>query len=111
MGDVKKTLCQIVYYVPESHLSITKQALFDTGAGKVGCYDSCAWQTRGKGQFRPLLGSDPTIGEQGHLETLDEYKVELVCEASILSVALDALKAAHPYEEPAYFVLASAPYH
>jgi hypothetical protein len=47
-------------------------------------------------------GSSPYLGEKDRLETVVEYKVELVCEDGIVREALRALKAAHPYEEPAY---------
>ncbi|MDO6443576.1 MULTISPECIES: YqfO family protein [unclassified Marinobacter] len=93
---------KICYFVPETHLEKTKQALFDVGAGCIGDYDSCAWQCRGQGQFRPLDGSDPFLGVQGELETVDEFKVELVCSNDLISQAVVALKKAHPYEEPAY---------
>ncbi|WP_372985714.1 NGG1p interacting factor NIF3 [Marinobacter sp.] len=93
---------KMCYFVPESHLEQTKQALFTAGAGRIGDYDSCAWQCRGQGQFRPLEGSDPYLGSQGEVEVVDEFKVELVCEDSLIHDALKALKQAHPYEEPAY---------
>ncbi|MET4027487.1 hypothetical protein ABIE59_003025 [Marinobacter sp. MBR-99] len=95
---------KLCYFVPESHLEQTKRALFDAGAGKIGDYDSCAWQCLGDGQFRPLAGSDPFLGSQGELERVREYKVELVCSDELIRFALDALKQAHPYEEPAYEV-------
>jgi len=95
---------QIVVYIPESHVEPVKAALFAAGAGKVGDYDSCAWQTLGLGQFRPLDGSAPFIGQTGEVETVDEYRVELVCEKAVLKVAVEAMIAAHPYEEPAYSV-------
>ena len=59
---------KLCYFVPASHIEQTKQALFDVGAGKIGDYDSCAWQCEGEGQFRPLAGSDPFLGSQGELE-------------------------------------------
>lgn len=95
---------KLCYFVPESHLEKTKNALFEVGAGRIGDYDSCAWQCRGQGQFRPLAGSDPFLGNQGELEIVEEYKVELVCEDAVISDTLEALKQAHPYEEPAYEV-------
>ena len=61
-----------------------------------------AWQTKGEGQFRPLAGADPHIGKQGQLETVSEYKVEMICADDCLKAAITALLAAHPYEEPAY---------
>lgn len=95
---------KLSYFVPESHLDQTKRALFEAGAGKIGDYDSCAWQCQGQGQFRPLAGSDPFLGSAGELEKVSEYKVELVCEDGLIHSALAALKEAHPYEEPAYEV-------
>jgi hypothetical protein len=93
---------KMCYFVPETHVEATKQAMFEAGAGRIGDYDSCAWQCLGKGQFRPLDGSDPFLGKKGEVEAVDEYKVELVCEDNLVRDALAALKRAHPYEEPAY---------
>lgn len=95
---------KICYFVPESHLEETKSALFGAGAGRIGDYDCCAWQSLGQGQFRPLAGSQPFIGQQGQVEKVSEYKVELVCEDSVIRQAIEAFKQAHPYEEPAYEV-------
>jgi hypothetical protein len=95
---------KMCYFVPETHVEQTKQALFEAGAGRIGDYDCCAWQCRGQGQFRPLEGSDPFLGKAGEIEVVDEYKVELVCADELIQDALAALKRAHPYEEPAYEV-------
>ena len=95
---------KLCVYVPASHLEQVKQALFDAGAGRIGDYDSCCWQVSGQGQFRPLAGADPFIGSQGRIETVEEYKVELVCEDALIAATVAALKQAHPYEEPAYQV-------
>ena len=93
---------KLCVYIPETHLEAVKQALFAAGAGRIGDYDSCCWQTLGQGQFRPLAGSQPFIGQQGAVETVPEYKVELVCEDALIAAAIAAMKLAHPYEEPAY---------
>ena len=98
-------LLKIEFYVPESHLESVKEALFAAGAGRVGDYDCCAWQTLGQGQYRPLAGSNPYQGEGGKLETVQEYKVELVCEEACKDKAIAALKAAHPYEEVAFSII------
>ena len=99
-----RAVYKFCFYVPESHLEAVKEAVFAAGAGRIGDYDSCAWQTRGQGQFRPLQGSAPFVGRQGRVETLVEYKVEMVCDADRVAAALAALKRAHPYEEPAFDV-------
>jgi len=95
---------KLCFYVPEEQLESVKQALFDAGAGRIGNYDSCCWQTLGTGQFRPLAGSDPHIGVMGTVEMLQEWKVEMVCEDALIRTAVAVLKQAHPYEEVAYDV-------
>ncbi len=95
---------QISVYVPETHNEQVKAALFDAGAGRIGQYDCCAWQTLGQGQFRPLKNSTPFIGAEGKVEQVAEYKLELVCQEKFIKQALQALIKAHPYEEPAYSV-------
>lgn len=96
---------QLIFYVPESHLEIVKSALFNAGAGRIGDYEHCAWQTLGSGQFRPLSSSTPFIGSIDQLESLEEYKVEMVCEAGAIKQVLQALLISHPYQTPAYSVL------
>lgn len=95
---------KLCYFVPASHVESTKAALFQAGAGKIGNYDACAWQCLGQGQFRPTFGSNPYLGQQGTVEVVSEYRVEMVCEDNLIREALAALKDAHPYEEPAYEV-------
>lgn len=96
---------KIGFYVPASHLEAVKSAMFAAGAGRIGDYDACAWQVEGQGQFRPLAGSQPFIGHQGVIETVAEYRVEMVCSDAQVRAAVAALRAAHPYEEPAYDVV------
>jgi len=95
---------KLVFYVPEDYLELTKEAVFSVGAGQIGGYEQCCWQVLGAGQFRPLKGSSPFVGEVGELKTVDEYRVELVCKGELIEAAVQALLKAHPYEEPAYDV-------
>lgn len=95
---------KLSFFVPESDLETVKQALFDAGAGRIGDYDRCCWQVLGEGQFRPLEGSDPHIGSHGKVETVAEWKVELVCADQLINQVVSALRSAHPYEEPAFDV-------
>ena len=95
---------KLCVYVPEEHCEEVKEALFEAGAGKIGDYDSCAWQKKGEGQFPPLKGSNPYIGQEGSVERVPEYKVEMVCADQYIEAAVRALKKAHPYEEPAFDV-------
>lgn len=96
---------KLCFYVPESHLEVVKSALFAAGAGQIGNYDSCCWQVLGQGQFRPLQGSAPFIGQQDSVEVVAEYRVEMLCAAAHIKAAAAALLNAHPYEEPAWDVV------
>ncbi|HAD08154.1 MAG TPA: NGG1p interacting factor NIF3 [Porticoccaceae bacterium] len=96
---------KLCFYVPESHLEAVKLALFDAGAGRQGDYDQCCWQNLGEGQFRPLAGSKPYLGQAHRLSRVPEYKVEMLCEEKIIEKVLAALRKSHPYEEPAYDVI------
>lgn len=96
---------KLSFYVPETHLEAVKAAVFATGAGRYKAYDNCCWQVPGVGQFRPLDNSQPFIGTLGQLEQVDEYKVEMICKANVITDAVQALLKAHPYEEPAYDIV------
>ncbi|WP_326500309.1 NGG1p interacting factor NIF3 [Methylomicrobium sp. Wu6] len=98
----ENSMYQLCFYVPESHLEAVKAALFAQGAGHYEAYDRCCWQVRGEGQFRPLAGSRPHVGESDRLERLAEYKVEMICRNEVIQAVVQTLLAVHPYEEPAY---------
>ena len=92
---------QISFYVPEDNLEAVKTAMFNAGAGKF----NCAWQTMGKGQFKPSHTANPSIGNKEQINYVDEYKVEMICVEDQLKQVISALKTSHPYEEVAYSVL------
>ena len=96
---------KIIFFVPESHAELVKQAVFDSGAGRQGHYEHCCWQTLGQGEFMPLPGSQPYIGQANHKQIVAEYRVELLCDGLYLKSAIDALRKAHPYEEPAIDII------
>lgn len=95
---------KLVFFVPESHKEAVKQAVFFQGAGRYEGYDSCSWETIGTGQFKPLSGSQPFIGQDDQLETVEEYRVEMICSDENIKAVLQALIDSHPYETPAYDV-------
>lgn len=94
----------ISFYVPEAQLEEVKKAMFSKGAGNIGGYQHCAWQSKGQGQFMPKKDSAPAVGEHHKLESLEEYKVEMVCPRGKIDSVIEALKESHPYETPAYAV-------
>jgi structural hemagglutinin/hemolysin toxin protein RtxA len=95
----------LFFLAPETHLDAIKDAIFAVGAGSIGNYKHCAWQTLGEGQFMPLPGSNAFIGEVNKLEKVLEYKVEIICSKEQIKDAVAALKNTHPYEQPSYQVL------
>lgn len=95
---------KLAFFVPQSHVEQVKQALFAAGAGRIGAYDSCSWQVLGHGQFRPLDGSRPFIGQAGEIEYVEEWKVELVVADELIKQVVAALRRSHPYEIPAFEV-------
>lgn len=95
---------KLAFFVPSSHVEVVKAAVFAAGGGRIGAYDHCAWQTLGQGQFRPLDGSQPFLGQTGQVEVVEEWKVELVVADDLIAQVVAALKQSHPYETPAYEV-------
>lgn len=95
---------KVVFFAPESCKERVKQAMFAAGAGKIGHYDQCCFELKGQGQFRPLDGSNPALGERGKLEFVEEYRVEMICQEGQLSKVIAAMIEAHDYEVPAYDV-------
>ena len=100
---------KLVFYVPPTHVDAVKTAIFAAGAGHIGHHDHCCWQVLGEGQFRPMDGSQPFLGELHNVEKVAEYRVEMICQEAFISDAVAALKLAHPYEQPAFDVVCLSP--
>ena len=92
---------KIVVYVPEARADALRDAMADAGAGIIGNYTHCSFTTKGVGRFKPGPGALPAIGEVGILEEVAEDRIEVVCEERKLQDVLQAIRAVHPYEEPA----------
>ena len=95
-------LYKIAVYVPESHGDAVRQALADAGAGYIGNYSDCSFTAKGEGRFKAHEGTHPFIGEIGQVEKTAEERVETIVPESKLRQTVQAMLAAHPYEEPAY---------
>lgn len=98
-----------VIYVPPESAQAVRSAVFEAGAGHIGDYSQCSWSITGIGQFRPDDGATPTVGTVGTLEQVPEDRVEVVAPARLRGPVLAAMRAAHPYEEPAFDVLSPVP--
>lgn len=101
-------LDKLATFVPHDYAEGVINALAAAGAGAVGDYERCAFTTVGVGTFRPLPGAEPTIGSVGEVEHVAETRIEMVLERRLRQRVVDALRAAHPYEEPAFDLLEMA---
>jgi dinuclear metal center YbgI/SA1388 family protein len=96
---------KIIVFVPVADADKVRTAMTGAGAGAIGDYDSASFSTPGEGRFRPLAGANPTIGSVGGLEVVDEVRIEVIADRGLRAKVIEALVAAHPYEEPAYDVV------
>jgi hypothetical protein len=95
---------KLVWFVPEDALDATREAVFAAGAGRIGEYERCSWYAEGTGTFFGGEATSPALGERGREERVPELRVETVVASERLGSAVAALRAAHPYEEPAFDV-------
>jgi hypothetical protein len=93
---------KLVWFVPREALEATRDAVFAAGGGQIGNYKRCSWYTAGTGTFLAGEGADPSVGEVGREERVAELRVETVVPAERARAAVEALLAAHPYEEVAF---------
>ncbi|MFV9511043.1 Nif3-like dinuclear metal center hexameric protein [Tepidibacillus sp. LV47] len=98
----QQKLKKIVVYVPESHQQVVLDALSANGAGWIGNYSHCSFNTLGIGTFMPREGTNPYIGQQGRLERVNEVRIETVVPEEKQNQAIKAMLKVHPYEEVAY---------
>lgn len=99
---LKGMLRKLVVFVPESHHESVREAIFRAGAGEIGNYDNCSFNTSGNGTFRAGKGSYPYIGEIGELHSEPEIKIETILPFWLESKVLKAISETHPYEEVAW---------
>ena len=95
---------KLVVFVPREALDTVREALFAAGAGRIGDYERCSWYTAGTGTFLGGESTDPAVGESGREEHVPELRVETVVPGDAIADVVAALRAAHPYEEPAFEV-------
>lgn len=97
-GVLKKLVC----YVPHSEAHTVRQAIFNAGAGHIGNYSNCSFNTVGNGSFKAGENTNPYVGEKGKIHFEDETRIETVYPAYLQNAIISSMIEAHPYEEPAY---------
>ncbi len=107
--SVEPGLEKWVVFVPAENADAVREAMFTAGGGHIGDYSHCSWSVSGTGQFLPQQGATPTIGSVGAVERVPEDRVEVIAPAGLRGHVLAALRAAHPYEEPAFDIYALEP--
>lgn len=98
-----------VIYVPRANAEAVQAAVFEAGAGHIGDYSHCSWSVSGIGQFLPHDGATPAVGSVGIVERVEEDRFEVIAPARARAAVLAAMRAAHPYEEPAFDIFALVP--
>jgi hypothetical protein len=88
--------------VPREALDDVRTALFAAGAGRIGDYERCSWYGAGTGTYFGGAGTSPTLGGAGREERVAELRLETVYPVVREAEVIAALRAAHPYEEPAF---------
>ena len=99
-------LYKLVTFVPCDAADAVREAMAQAGAGKIGNYDSCSYNMQGEGTFRALDGANPYVGAQGELHKEPETRIEVIVPSNVKGKVLRAMLEAHPYEEPAYDLIA-----
>jgi dinuclear metal center YbgI/SA1388 family protein len=95
-------LSKLVTFIPFGHVQKVRSAIFEAGAGHIGLYDSCSFNTAGEGTFKASDQANPFVGEKGKFHTEGETRVETIFPKYLESKIISALIKAHPYEEVAY---------
>jgi dinuclear metal center YbgI/SA1388 family protein len=93
---------KLVTFVPAEHVDAVGRAIFAAGAGRIGKYSSCSFRAPGVGTFFGEDGTSPAVGEAGRLEHAPEVRLETPVPIARVDAVVAALRAAHPYEEPAF---------
>lgn len=93
---------KLVVFVPAGHEDKIRNALAEAGAGQIGNYSYCTFQTAGIGTFKPEEGTSPYVGSAGRLEKVEELRLETILPVTRRKAVVEKLIQAHPYEEVAY---------
>lgn len=95
---------KLIVFVPLNHSDVVRKVLGEAGAGKIGNYNFCSFSSRGMGRFIGNEKTNPTIGEAGKCETVEEERIEVIVPREILKEVIEKVKSVHPYEEVAFDV-------
>lgn len=92
---------KFIVTVPTSHADTIREAIGQVGAGRIGNYDFCSFSINGIGRFKGNEQSNPSIGEVGKYESVEEERIEVTVPFEIIREVIAEVKFRHPYEEVA----------
>ncbi|HAQ65082.1 MAG TPA: Nif3-like dinuclear metal center hexameric protein [Bacteroidales bacterium] len=102
LSKVEGKLRKLTTFVPTNYTEAVRSAMFEAGAGNIGHYDSCSYNTNGTGTFRAGEHTNPFVGERNNIHFEPEVKIEVVYPQWLEKQLVETLKRVHPYEEVAY---------
>ena len=101
----KNTIKKLTTYAPAANAEKVRQALFNAGAGMIGNYENCSFNTNGIGTYKGNENSNPTIGKKGEIHSEKETLISVIFEKHKEQNILAELFKAHIYEEVAYDIV------
>jgi hypothetical protein len=104
MPDFRYSMVQIVVSVPAMHLHRVLDAAAEAGAGVIGNYSHCSYRSVGTGRFKPSDDANPAFGQVNNISEVEEYRIETFCARERVKAVCQAIRAAHPYEEPLLYL-------
>jgi dinuclear metal center YbgI/SA1388 family protein len=111
LSPKESTLKKLFTFVPLNKAEQVRNAIFKAGGGYIGNYSECSFNAEGVGTFKAEEGTNPYVGEVGKQHEENEIKIEVIFPAWLENEIVNAMKAAHPYEEVAYDIISLASRH
>jgi len=106
LSPQENQFCKLIVFVPSENSVLLKEALFRAGCGNIGNYSHCCFSCEGIGSFKPLAGSNPSIGKHNRMERVEEERIEMIFPKVKKRQVIDTLYQNHPYEEPTFDIIA-----
>jgi len=106
LSPKENQFCKLIVFVPSENSLLLKEGLFRAGCGNIGNYSHCSYSCEGIGSFKPLAGSNPHIGKQNRIERVEEERIEMIFPKTKKRQIIETLYQTHPYEEPAFDIIA-----
>ena len=105
LAPKSQQLCKLYTFCPTAEVEKVRKAIFESGAGNIGNYDKCSFNTLGYGTFRGNEKTNAFVGKKGEMHIEEETKIEVIFPSFLQNKIIANLVNAHPYEEVAYDII------